>query len=44
MSDESSASRKYIRYFWTIYVAVAVLVLFIFFLIARGFLGFYAIL
>lgn len=40
MSDESSASRKYIRYFWTIYVAVAVLVLFIFFLIARGFLGF----
>jgi penicillin-binding protein 1A len=40
MSDENTPFRNYIRYFWGIYIAVAVLVIILFFFIARGVLGF----
>ena len=40
MSEENTEFRKYIRYFWGLYIAVALVVVVLFFLIARGALGF----
>ncbi len=40
MTDENNQTRKYIRYFWGLFAGVALIVIFIFFLIARGTLGF----
>ncbi len=40
MAEESSPYQKYIRNFWKLYLAVAVVILFLFFLIANGVLGF----
>ncbi len=40
MSEESSRYRKYIRYFWGAFTAVAVIVILLFILIAKGMLGF----
>ena len=40
MTDENSPFRKYIRHFWGLFAGVAIVVIFLFFLIARGVLGF----
>ena len=40
MTEENILFRKYIRVFWGLYALVAVLILFLFFLIAKGAFGF----
>lgn len=40
MPDENAYFKKHIRYFWALYIAVALIVVFLFILIGRGSLGF----